>query len=243
MGQPWTDASSADRSPSCRDVRPRRRSSRRPASPPRRLDRGRRPGAGPPAPSGPAAHRVALRQPRSSAGRASPFRRCRPPPASGTCSAGRPRASRCAGRRSSAPQAPDVPRLRRPGADAGPNPRHAAIGYRPDAPPVTADPTPIVPHALPFDAARRRTDGARGRRRRRRVRRGRRGHRGGAGRGGRSVVVLEAGPFVDEPTMPPDELDAFDRLYLNHGLLTTWDGSIDDARRARPSAAARSSTG
>ena len=26
--------------------------------------------------------------------------------------------------------------------------------------------------------------------------------------------------------MPRDELDAFDRLYLNHGLLTTWDGSV-----------------
>ena len=31
--------------------------------------------------------------------------------------------------------------------------------------------------------------------------------------------------------MPRDELDAFDRLYLNHGLLTTWDGVGDDARR------------
>ena len=26
--------------------------------------------------------------------------------------------------------------------------------------------------------------------------------------------------------MPTDELDAFDRLYLDHGLVTTWDGSI-----------------
>ena len=38
--------------------------------------------------------------------------------------------------------------------------------------------------------------------------------------------MLEAGPFVDEATMPRDELDAFARLYLNHGLLSTWDGSI-----------------
>ena len=26
--------------------------------------------------------------------------------------------------------------------------------------------------------------------------------------------------------MPRDELDAFDRLYLNHGLLATWDGAV-----------------
>jgi choline dehydrogenase-like flavoprotein len=45
-------------------------------------------------------------------------------------------------------------------------------------------------------------------------------------KGGRSVLVVEAGPFVDESTMPRDELDAYGRLYLNYGLLTTWDGSI-----------------
>jgi choline dehydrogenase-like flavoprotein len=43
---------------------------------------------------------------------------------------------------------------------------------------------------------------------------------------GRSVVVLEAGPFSDERSMPRAELDAFDRHYLDHGLTTTWDGSI-----------------
>lgn len=43
---------------------------------------------------------------------------------------------------------------------------------------------------------------------------------------GRSVLVLEAGPAVDETTMPRTELDAFSRLYLNHGLLSTWDGSV-----------------
>jgi hypothetical protein len=26
--------------------------------------------------------------------------------------------------------------------------------------------------------------------------------------------------------MPRDELDAFGRLYLNYGLLATWDGSV-----------------
>ena len=34
------------------------------------------------------------------------------------------------------------------------------------------------------------------------------------------------GPFVDESTMPRDELDAYGRLYLNYGLLSTWDGAI-----------------
>ena len=41
-------------------------------------------------------------------------------------------------------------------------------------------------------------------------------------RAGRSVIVLEAGPFVPEPEMPTDELTAFDRLYLNHGITTSW---------------------
>ena len=45
-------------------------------------------------------------------------------------------------------------------------------------------------------------------------------------RAGRSVVILEAGPFSDEATVPRAELDGFDRHYLNHGLTTTWDGSI-----------------
>lgn len=113
-----------------------------------------------------------------------------------------------------------------PGVD-GPNPRHTAIGYRPEWPPITDQPTPIVPFALPFRDDP--TDapltleadvvivGS------------------GAGGGvvaaaaacaGRSVIVLEAGPFVDESSMPGDELDAFSRLYLNHGLLATWDGGV-----------------
>lgn len=45
-------------------------------------------------------------------------------------------------------------------------------------------------------------------------------------RAGRDVLVIEAGPFVDESRMPRDELDAFGRLYLNYGLLSTWDGAI-----------------
>jgi choline dehydrogenase-like flavoprotein len=113
-----------------------------------------------------------------------------------------------------------------PGVD-GVNQRHAVIGYVPDRPPPTDDPTPIVPLGLPFGEGTADSPmtldadvvvvGS------------------GAGGGviaamlaaaGRSVVVLEAGPFVDEPSMPDDELDAFGRLYLNHGLLSTWDGSI-----------------
>ncbi len=107
------------------------------------------------------------------------------------------------------------------------NARRAAIGYAPEWPPVTADPTPIVPYGLPFGVGAPEEPiileadvvvvGS------------------GAGGGvvaatlaaaGRSVVVLEAGPFVDEGSMPGDEMDAFARLYLNHGLLSTWDGAV-----------------
>jgi len=114
-----------------------------------------------------------------------------------------------------------------PADPAGANPRLAAIGYQPEQPLVTADPTPIVPTALPFASGSMDEPmildadvvvvGS------------------GAGGGvvaaalaaaGRSVVVLEAGPFVDEAAMPRDELDAFSRLYLNHGLLATWDGAV-----------------
>jgi choline dehydrogenase-like flavoprotein len=113
-----------------------------------------------------------------------------------------------------------------PGADA-PNPRLAEIGYRPDDPPVTAELSPIRPLRPPFESgppdepmvleADAVVVGS------------------GAGGGviaaalaeaGRSVVVLEAGPFVDEASMPTDELDAYDRIYLNYGLLATWDGSV-----------------
>jgi choline dehydrogenase-like flavoprotein len=113
-----------------------------------------------------------------------------------------------------------------PGVDVA-NPRLAAIGYRPDEPDVTAEPSPIRPSRPPFEAGPPDTPmemtadavvvGS--------------GAGGGVvaaelARAGRSVVVLESGPFVDEASMPTDELDAFGRLYLNHGLLTTWDGSV-----------------
>ncbi len=113
-----------------------------------------------------------------------------------------------------------------PGPD-GPNPLAAEIGYEPDRPPVTTDLAAIAPLRFPVDPDRP-SDGVTleadvvvvG---------------SGAGGGviaaalaeaGRSVVVLEAGPFVDESTMPTDELDAFDRLYLDRGLVSTWDGSV-----------------
>jgi hypothetical protein len=110
-----------------------------------------------------------------------------------------------------------------PGQPRSPNPLHAAIGYRPERPAVTAEPTTVRPIVLEPGADRETLDadvvvvGS------------------GAGGGviaavltqaGRSVAVLEAGPFVDEATMPTDELGAYDRLYLDHGLLTTWDGSV-----------------
>ncbi len=111
-----------------------------------------------------------------------------------------------------------------PEAD-GSNPLLASIAYAPDSPPITADPTSVrmtavdrspgsEPVVLEADVI---VVGS------------------GAGGGvvaaelaaaGRSVLVLEAGPAVDESTMPRTELDAFSRLYLNHGLLATWDGSI-----------------
>jgi choline dehydrogenase-like flavoprotein len=114
-----------------------------------------------------------------------------------------------------------------PGADASGNPRHAVIGYEPEQPPLTSDRTPIEPFELDFETGAPDEpitleadvvivgSGS-----------------GGSvvaatlAEAGRSVVVLEAGPFVDESTMPRDELDAFGRLYLNHGLLSTWDGSV-----------------
>jgi len=111
-----------------------------------------------------------------------------------------------------------------PGVD-GPNPRLVELGYAPDDPPVTAERTLVRPTTLPPDPsggpvvldADAVVIGS------------------GAGGGvvaaalaeaGRDVVILEAGPFVDEATMPRDELSAFDRLYLDHGLVTTWDGSV-----------------
>ncbi len=116
-----------------------------------------------------------------------------------------------------------------PGPPGAPNPLHAVIGYRPDRPPVTARLAAIVPldlhHAptgpggdepivLEADAV---VVGS--------------GAGGGViaaelARAGRAVVVVEAGPFLDEAHLPTDELDAFSRAYLNHGLLTTWDGAI-----------------
>jgi choline dehydrogenase-like flavoprotein len=114
-----------------------------------------------------------------------------------------------------------------PGADASGNPRHAVIGYEPEWPPVTRERTSIRPYTLPFDQGAADDPmtleadvvvvGS--------------GAGGGvvaaeAAEAGRSVIVLEAGPFLDEASMPRDELDAYSRLYLNHGLLATWDASI-----------------
>jgi choline dehydrogenase-like flavoprotein len=114
------------------------------------------------------------------------------------------------------------------GGDGSAAPRLAGIGYRPDDPPVTAEPATIRLHAVAADAAGG-VDapivldadvvvvGS--------------GAGGGVvaaalAKAGRSVVVLEAGAYSDERTMPRAELDAFDRHYLDHGLTTSWDGSI-----------------
>jgi choline dehydrogenase-like flavoprotein len=108
---------------------------------------------------------------------------------------------------------------------AADDPGLAALGYRPDDPPVPADLAPVRPLALPtpdgdgpvvLDADVVIVGSGAG---------------GGViaadlAKAGRSVVVLEAGPFVDESTMPRREVDAFAQLYLDRGLLATWDGSI-----------------
>ncbi|HZM73725.1 MAG TPA: GMC family oxidoreductase N-terminal domain-containing protein [Candidatus Polarisedimenticolia bacterium] len=111
--------------------------------------------------------------------------------------------------------------------ESGANPLLAGMGYVRDEPPVTSELTPIEPtivaRASDVDQGPISLDadvvivGS------------------GAGGGvvaaalaeaGRSVVVLEAGPFVNEASMPSDELDGYIRLYLNRGLLSTWDGSV-----------------
>ena len=108
--------------------------------------------------------------------------------------------------------------------DTGTNPRWTAIAYVPQRPPVTSEPTTITPlRVIPNATGEVTLDadvaivGS------------------GAGGGvvaadlataGRSVVVVEAGPFVDEPTMPSGELEAIERLYLNHGFVSTWDGAV-----------------
>ncbi len=113
-----------------------------------------------------------------------------------------------------------------PGVD-GPNPLLVRLGYRTDERPIATEPTGIVPTRLPFETGPAEDpivleadvvvvgSGAGG---------------GIAAAGlaaaGKSVVVLEAGPFVEERTMPGNELDAFAQLYLNYGLLATWDGAV-----------------
>ncbi|NJD29551.1 MAG: hypothetical protein FIA92_14825 [Chloroflexi bacterium] len=111
-----------------------------------------------------------------------------------------------------------------PGTAEAPNPLPLAVGYRLDAPalaahsaalrPLEVDRTADTPLILEADVVVV-------------------GSGGGGGvvaadlaRAGRDVLVVEAGPFVDERAMPRDELDAYGRLYLNHGLLSTWDGAL-----------------
>ena len=104
-----------------------------------------------------------------------------------------------------------------PGED-GRNPLLAQLGFPGTPEPVASEATPIVPTRGTPDARSGVVDleadvvvvGS--------------GAAGGVvaadlARAGRSVVVLEAGPFVPEPEMPTDELAAFDRLYLNLSLI------------------------
>jgi choline dehydrogenase-like flavoprotein len=116
-----------------------------------------------------------------------------------------------------------------PGPPGGANPLHAAIGYLPERPPVTPALAAIRPLDVHAPAAG--TSAAEPTTLEADVVIVGSGAGGGViaaelARAGRSVVVVEAGPFVDEAHLPTDELDAYSRVYLNHGLLTTWDGSI-----------------
>ena len=43
---------------------------------------------------------------------------------------------------------------------------------------------------------------------------------------GRAVLVIEAGSIIPEAELSPNELDGFDRLYLDHGLVATSDLAI-----------------
>ena len=115
-----------------------------------------------------------------------------------------------------------------PGTTEAPNHLPRDVGYVPDDPPLPRDLAAIRPIEVDRAAARTPAEPVRleadvvvvGS-----------GAGGGVvaaelARAGRRVVIVEAGPFVDEATMPRDELDAFGRLYLNYGLLSTWDGAV-----------------
>jgi len=43
---------------------------------------------------------------------------------------------------------------------------------------------------------------------------------------GHDVLVIEAGPYAPERDMPTDELSAFDRLYLDHGMTSSADLAV-----------------
>jgi choline dehydrogenase-like flavoprotein len=107
-----------------------------------------------------------------------------------------------------------------PGADGQGNPHWGAMGYGPLRVPVEPGPPAVRP--VPVDGptileADVVVVGS------------------GAGGGvvaqelakrGRSVVVVEAGPFIRETEMPLTEIDGLDRMYLEHGLLTTDDAGV-----------------
>ena len=106
------------------------------------------------------------------------------------------------------------------GPDGSGSPNWRRIGYAPSEEPVSPEPSPIAPLAV-GEATTLEADVAIV------------GSGAGGGvvaqelaRAGRSVIVIEAGPYVRESEMTQHEMDGFDRLYLDHGLLATDDAGV-----------------
>ena len=203
-----------------RDLRPWRRDP--PGQPGLRGARpGCRPGAGRPASDGPPPARAAGRQPgpgrwleavpRPVTGRTRAL-----PPGLGhlaaSTSAGRP-TRRCASCCASWPMPTRANRRIQ-------NPYWARIGYQPDRPALTERPTPI--RALAVGRARPSTPTSSSSAREPAPASSPGSWPSPAARWSSS----RPGRSCPKPEMPRNELAAFDRLYLDHGLTSTWDGSI-----------------
>lgn len=107
-----------------------------------------------------------------------------------------------------------------PGPDGTGNPNWGAIGYAPLRVPASPPPTVVEPVRIDGPTILEADVVVVGS-----------GAGGGVvaqelARAGRSVVVVEAGPLVREAEMPLSEIDGLDRMYLDHGLLTSDDAGV-----------------